>query len=64
MLPAINAPKDTPDNNTLITAIDEPTKNSNIKIGGKKYQVYVIEDAVPPTSFPSEELHASLPSTV
>ena len=65
MLPSIMLGREpVEDEQVLITAINEESKTSNLKIGGKKYQVYIIEDAVPPTSFPPTDLYTPLPSTV
>ena len=67
MLPSIILSKDQPvqEEQVLITAInDETSKSSSLKIGGKKYQVYVIEDAMPPVSFPASDEYTPLPSTV
>lgn len=40
--------------NVLITSIAENPKSPTNKLPEKKYQVYVIEDAVPPTTFSPE----------
>jgi hypothetical protein len=49
--------------NTLITEV----KLNNEKIflsANKKFQVYMVEDSIPPTDFPADKTYTPLPSTV
>lgn len=48
----------------LITNIAEEEQSPKQKISAKNYQVYMIEDSTPPTSFPANQQYTSLPSTV
>jgi hypothetical protein len=38
--------------------------NKVLALASKKYQVYMVEDSVPPTDFPSTQDFTALPSTV
>lgn len=38
--------------------------NKVLALSSKKYQVYMVEDSVPPTEFPASQDFTALPSTV
>lgn len=46
----------------LITQL--PSQSKNPSIMAKKYQVYMVEDSIPPIEFPSNINFTPLPSTV
>lgn len=48
----------------MLTEVQLSQNTKVMALASKKYQVYMVEDSVPPTDFPASQDFSPLPSTV